>query len=134
MRSLLFACSIFSLSLIMGPLSAEEHKHNEGEAVFDGEIVDLQCYMTNPKESTGEKHAKCAASCIQRGKPAGFLSKGKLYLLLAEGKGSIARMAAEHAGKDVEIHGKVIDLGGMKAIQVEAIKVEHDHDGHKHKD
>jgi hypothetical protein len=131
MHRFILTCSILSLSLLTGPLSAEEHKHEEGEVTLDGEVIDLQCYMTNPKESTGKTHAKCAASCIKRGKPAGFLSEGKVYLLLTKGKGSLARMVAEHAGKDVEIHGKLIDLGGMKAIQLESIKAEHDHE---HKD
>jgi len=94
------------------------------ETTLKGEIVDLQCYMANPKTGKGKRHAPCATQCINRGLPAGFLSEGKLYLLLGKGRMSVKLLVAKHAGKQVYLTGTSMNHSGMDAIQVVEVSTE----------
>ncbi len=111
-----------------------------GEVTLTGEVLDLHCYMLHPETGHGPDHAKCANSCIDRGLPAGFLSDGKVYVLLGPGHDSPAKVVAGHAGQPVTLTGKLVEHGGMAAIQVKSVdgesgaKTSHTkpHSGHDH--
>lgn len=90
-------------------------------ASWEGEIVDLVCYLGGNKMS-GAKHAKCAKSCVVGEKtPAGLLTTdGTLYLLIEEhGKGAKAYSAAcKLAGEKAKVSGRMVKEGGLNAIVV----------------
>src|SRR3989344_9358244 len=64
----------------------EDAKGEKAEVqTVKGEIVDLMCYLDHG--AVGEKHAKCAQTCIESGGPVGILTAdGKVYLVIGEHK------------------------------------------------
>lgn len=99
-----------------------DHDAKGKKVTLVGEVLDLHCFMLHPKHGQGEGHAKCAKMCINKGLPIGFLSKGKVYLLLGEGHDSVKGLVAKHAGYTVKLTGVVITHHGVRAIQVKSVK------------
>ncbi|MBI3088603.1 MAG: hypothetical protein HYY91_06965, partial [Candidatus Omnitrophica bacterium] len=52
-----------------GALANEEHEHATGEQTLTGEVVDVFCYLSHPKDGIGKGHAGCAKKCIKSGLP-----------------------------------------------------------------
>src|SRR5262245_17928758 len=52
------------------------------EASFTGEILDLTCYASHPETGSGEAHASCAKTCLEKGLPVGLLVGDKAYLVV----------------------------------------------------
>ena len=89
-----------------------------------GEILDMSCYMTH--DAQGKGHKTCAQGCLDKGLPAGILSKddGQVYLLVEDHKLSDAyKEAVKHAAENVEITGKVVKKNGVQSLIVEKVKV-----------
>jgi len=123
LASVISSTAIIAL-LSVGTASAEGHGGHGakgGTVMLKGEVVDLHCYLSHPDTGKGPKHAKCATACINKGIPAGFLANGQLYLLLDKEHGPAGKKVATLPGKEVSVTGKVFDLQGMKAIQIEKI-------------
>lgn len=90
-----------------------------------GEVLDMSCYMKDG--STGMAHQSCAQGCLNKGLPAGILSKndGQVYLLIEDHKKADAyKTVLEHAAQNVEITGTVISKNGVQSLLVEDVKVE----------
>jgi hypothetical protein len=110
----------FSASLVVSPLALahDEHEKDKLDAASDktvtGEIVDLMCYADH--SASGEKHAKCAATCIKGGGPVGILSDGKTYLVVGDHK-PMNDQLAEYAGKTITLKGKLASTGGIPMLE-----------------
>jgi hypothetical protein len=110
----------FSAGLVLSPLAfaAEEPGKEKLAAAADktltGEIVDLMCYADH--NSTGEKHASCAATCIKGGGPVAILSDGKTYLVVGDHK-PMNDQLAEFAGKTITLKGKLASNGGIPVLE-----------------
>lgn len=110
----------FSAALILSPLAlATEEPGKEklaaaSEKTLTGEIVDLMCYADH--NATGEKHAKCAATCIKGGGPVGILSDGKAYLVVGDHK-PMNDQLSEFAGKTITLKGKLASNGGISMLE-----------------
>jgi hypothetical protein len=110
----------FSAALVLSPLAlaAEEPGKEKlavaAEKTLTGEIVDLMCYADH--NATGEKHAKCAATCIKGGGPVAILSDGKAYLVVGDHK-PMNDQLAEYAGKTVTLKGKLASNGGIPMLE-----------------
>lgn len=102
------------------------HDHGsaaKGESVtLKGEIVDLACYMAH--EGKGEKHQKCAKSCLTGGAPAGILGPDGSVVLLVEDHNAKKPYKAmlELAGMQAEVTGKKYTRGGLTGVVVSAVK------------
>lgn len=109
-----------SAGLLLAPLALahEEHEKDKldaaAEKTLTGEIVDLMCYADH--SASGEKHAKCAASCIKGGGPVAILSEGKTYLVVGDHK-PMNDQLAEYAGKTVTLKGKLASSGGIPMLE-----------------
>jgi len=80
-----------------------------------GEVVDMACYLDHGAH--GEKHAECAATCIQSGLPVGIKGEdGKTYLLIGEHK-PLNKTLAEYAGKTITVKGKLATRDGINMIE-----------------
>ena len=91
------------------------------ETSYKGEIVDTICYLT--KGAHGAAHKDCAAACLKNGNPAALLSDGKLYILLAaHGNEAAMDQVKAHAAEVVTVTGTEVDMDGLKAIFVTAVK------------
>ena len=109
----------FSAGLVLSPVAfaAEPEKENlaaASEKSLTGEIVDLMCYADH--NATGDKHAKCAATCIKGGGPVAILSEGKAYLVVGDHK-PMNDQLAEYAGKTVTLKGKLASNGGIPMLE-----------------
>jgi len=86
-----------------------------GEVTVKGEVLDMACYLDHGAH--GEKHAKCAATCIESGLPVGIKGEdGKTYLLIGDHK-PLNKTLAEHAGKTVTVKGKLASRDGINMIE-----------------
>lgn len=85
-----------------------------GTKTVTGEVVDLMCYLDH--KPAGEKHAKCAATCIKNGGPVGITSEGKTYLVVGDHK-PINDQLAEHAGKTITLKGKLAERDGIAMLE-----------------
>ena len=110
----------FSAGLILSPMAFahEDHDKDKLDAASDktltGEIVDLMCYADH--NASGEKHAKCAATCIKGGGPVAILSDGKTYLVVGDHK-PMNDQLAEYAGKTITLKGKLASTGGIPMLE-----------------
>ena len=110
----------FSAGLMLSPIAFghEEHEKEklsaESDKTLTGEVIDLMCYADH--SSTGEKHAKCAATCIKGGGPVALLSDGKAYLVVGDHK-PMNDQLAEYAGKTITVKGKLASTGGIPVLE-----------------
>jgi hypothetical protein len=110
----------FSAGLVLSPLAFAHEEHEKeklaaaSEKTLTGEIVDLMCYADH--SATGEKHAKCAATCIKGGGPVAILSDGKTYLVVGDHK-PMNDQLAEYAGKTITLKGKLASNGGIPMLE-----------------
>ena len=88
-----------------------------------GELVDTGCYIAH--EAKGEKHVSCASKCIANGMPMGILTAdGTLYLITRDHDITDPyEQAKKMAGSQVEATGTIAERGGMKSIDLPAIKL-----------
>lgn len=94
----------------------EEHKHDAGggEVTVKGEVLDMACYLDHGAK--GDKHAECAATCIESGLPVGIKGEdGKTYLLIGDHK-PINKQLAAYAGKTITVKGKAVSRDGINMI------------------
>lgn len=97
----------------------------QSSTTVKGEVLDLSCYMTGG--AMGKGHKTCAQGCLDKGLPAGILSKadGKVYLLVEDHKKADAyKQAIKHAAENVAITGKIVEKNGVQSLIVEEVKVE----------
>jgi hypothetical protein len=110
----------FSAAVFVSPLAYAHEDHEKekldasAEKTLTGEIVDLMCYADHG--ATGDKHAKCAATCIKSGGPVAILSDGKTYLVVGDHK-PMNDQLAEFAGKTVTLKGKLASNGGIPLLE-----------------
>jgi hypothetical protein len=110
----------FSAGLVLSPLAfaaeepGKEKLDASAEKTLSGEIIDLMCYADH--SATGEKHAKCAATCIKGGGPVAILSDGKAYLVVGDHK-PMNDQLAEYAGKTITLKGKLASTGGIPVLE-----------------
>ena len=80
-----------------------------------GEVLDMACYLDHGAH--GEKHAQCAATCIESGLPVGIKGEdGKTYLLIGEHK-PLNSTLAQYAGKTITVKGKLVSRDGINMIE-----------------
>ena len=117
-KATMAACCL--AAFVFAPFAFSQHDHEKeklaaaAEKTLTGEIVDLMCYADH--NSTGEKHASCAATCIKGGGPVAILSDGKAYLVVGDHK-PMNDQLAEYAGKTITLKGKLASNGGIPVLE-----------------
>ena len=98
------AASLLTLGMAFSAITAD----------FTNYITDTACANKQGAKAASEKHAACAAKCINGGSPAVLLTEeGKIYKIADQDK------VKEHAGHKVTITG---DLDG-DTLKVESVKM-----------
>ena len=116
MKKLVALSVAVAVGLIMAwSVQAEENKTDaSSEVTVKGEVLDMACYLDHGAH--GEKHAQCAATCIESGLPVGIKGEdGKTYLLIGEHK-PLNKTLAEYAGKTITVKGKLATRDGINLI------------------
>jgi hypothetical protein len=106
-----------SAALVLSPLAFAEEKEKlaaGSDKTLTGEVIDLMCYADH--NSSGAKHAECAATCIKGGGPVAILSDGKAYLVVGNHKPMNDELA-EYAGKTITLRGKLATNGGIPLLE-----------------
>lgn len=126
MRNRIIALAVAGLALLALPSFGDDAAKAKKDVAKDeaktetitGEIVDTACFLAHG--ARGEKHASCAAKCINGGTPMGLLTdEGALYLLTPNHDDADAYMKLkEMAAKSVAVTGMVMERNGMKGIDV----------------
>jgi len=95
--------------------AVEEHPPQaSAEVTVKGEVLDMACYLDHGAH--GEKHAQCAATCIESGLPVGIKGEdGKTYLLIGEHK-PLNKELAQYAAKTITVKGKLVSRDGINMI------------------
>jgi len=118
------AASSFAISAAADQKAAgaKEAKAESKATTLKGEIVDMGCFIGHG--ARGEKHSDCAAKCIAGGMPMGLLTdKGTVYLLTMNHDNPDAfNQCKEMAAAMVELTGTLGERGGLKAMDVTAVK------------
>jgi hypothetical protein len=108
----------FSVAVVAAGLiaawSVRAAEGTEATVTVKGEVLDMACYIDHGAH--GEKHAQCAATCIESGLPVGIKGEdGKTYLLIGEHK-PLNKTLAEYAGKTITVKGKLATRDGINMI------------------
>jgi hypothetical protein len=88
------------------------------EATFTGEVLDLTCYASHPETGSGEAHASCAKTCLEKGLPAGLLVGDKVYLLVMKDHSAPNKTFASLAAQKVTVKGIAKDVNGTQILTV----------------
>jgi type 1 fimbria pilin len=108
-----FSVAVIVASLIVaGSVRAADA---DSTVTVKGEVLDMACYLDHGAH--GEKHAQCAATCIESGLPVGIKGEdGKTYLLIGEHK-PLNSTLAQYAGKTITVKGKFVSRDGINMIE-----------------
>lgn len=90
---------------------------------MQGEIVDMGCYLDH--EASGKDHQSCAQKCLGNGMPMGLLTKDGTLYLLTQSHDNLDpfNQAKQWAAEQVVVTGPQMERHGMKAIEVEQVKL-----------
>ena len=92
------------------------------EQTLTGEVVDVFCYLSHPKDGIGKGHAGCAKKCIKSGLPVAIKVGDQLYLAtMADHNPANAQLAAL-AAERVTVRGKVMELDGQRLIAITSVE------------
>ena len=110
-----FSVAVVAAGLIAAwSVRAAEDQPAANQVTVKGEVLDMACYLDHG--ARGEKHAQCAATCIESGLPVGIKGEdGKTYLLIGEHK-PLNKTLAEYAGKTITVKGKLATRDGINMI------------------
>lgn len=139
---------VVAVALLMGPASVwavEEHDHGghehgahdhgsstaapessvagaAQEQTLTGEVVDVFCYLSHPKDGIGKGHAECAKKCIKSGLPVAIKVGDQLYLATMSDHNPANQQLADLAAERVTVRGKVMELDGQRLIAVSSVE------------
>ncbi len=104
-------------------------------ATITGEIVEATCYVKKGAQGLGPEHRDCAIRCIKEGRPPFVRDEatGQLYLATFPDSSAEERERwLSQVGSRVRVTGKVQERDGLRLLEVEEVRGEHDHDAAPH--
>lgn len=126
MRRIAVAFVLVGLGWTAGPAGAhEEHEHEAAapkEQTLTGEVVDVFCYLSHPKDGIGKGHAECAKKCIKNGLPVAIKVGDQLYLASMADHTAANEKLAELAAETVTVHGTVMERDGQHLIAISKVE------------
>ena len=112
----------------------EEHQHGAAgsnpeaaeaapvEQTLTGEVVDVFCYLSHPKDGIGKGHASCAKKCIKGGLPVAIKVGDQLYLASMADHTAANEKLADLAAEQVTVRGKVMEQDGQRLIAISSFE------------
>jgi predicted lipoprotein with Yx(FWY)xxD motif len=121
-RTLATTAVLALLALTPLTLAAQAHETTAGnEMTITGQVVDLNCYVTN--SASGPGHKACAEQCAKAGVPLGILaSDGTIYVPVSSKAGDPQnpKLAAFAEGK-VKVTGVHRMSHGLHTIEIKTV-------------
>lgn len=99
-----------------------EHEAAAQEQTLTGEVVDVFCYLSHPKEGIGKGHAGCAKKCIKSGLPVAIRVGDQLYLATMTDHNPANQQLADLAAEQVTVHGTVMERDGQHLIAISQVE------------
>ncbi len=96
-----------------------------GHISLQGQLVDLFCYVKEPKQDLVRGHQKCLMECIQKGFPIAFLSGGEVYLLVGGNHVPVGAFVKELPSHYARLTGVLIDDRAWRPALHDAISPVH---------
>jgi hypothetical protein len=112
----------FSTLGVSSAAAQQAGKETAKDATITAEVIDLSCKLVHGL--SGPDHTMCAQVCADKGIPLALFSNGEVYLPVSmgmPGDGSNAQLKP-FAEQKVQVKGKIIERGGVKAIVIEEIR------------
>ena len=103
----------------VGEIAAHSEK---GEMTLTGEVVDVVCYLSHDAQGLGKGHTDCAKKCITGGLPVALKVGDQLYLASMGDHTAANAKLAPFAGRQVTVHGKVLERDGQRLILVSEVE------------
>jgi hypothetical protein len=123
---LIFVLAVFMFPSVPAVYSQGKVKTvstKEKTTTIKGEVIGLNCYLSEGSNATGEKHKACALSCAKAGGMLAILtSDGTIYVPVVSMGTNPDTQLMDYVADQVEITGKVDDRGNMKGIEISSIK------------
>jgi len=121
MKTSRLATTLLVLALALGVPALTFAATPEPQTVT-GEILDMSCYLGHGAH--GEKHRKCAQTCLDSGGPMGLLTAdGKVYLLVLDhDKMEVYQSLQKKAADTVTVTGVVATKDGVTTLAPSAVK------------
>ena len=123
LKRMLATTAVFALlALIPLTLAAQAHEAAAGtEMTITGQVIDLNCYVTNGASGAG--HKACASGCSKAGVPLGILSSdGTIYMPVSSKPGDPqnAKLSAFSEG-NVKVTGIHRMSHGLHTIEIKTV-------------
>lgn len=99
------------------PALSEEPFVDQGAVQFDGEILDMKCYLGAMAPATGKPHKACAALCIRGGIPPALFVRGRgeqrmMLPLVDESHGRHGAGLLPFVADPVTVGGRLVQRAG----------------------
>jgi len=103
--------------------TTQDSKTSNSSATITGEVIDVNCYLSDGKTGTGADHKSCAEMCAKAGVPLGILtSDGNIYYPIAPmGKNPNDKLV-DYIAKQVTVSGDVFKQGSNYGIKIASIQ------------
>ncbi|MEP7117054.1 MAG: hypothetical protein ABI880_05705 [Acidobacteriota bacterium] len=105
-----------ALALLV-PASAAEPK------IIKGEVIDLECSLSNGDAGKGEAHAACALGCARDGDQMAILTDEAVYLIEGDYAANKNAKLLDFVARKVQAKGTVSEKDGKMTINVAAMAV-----------
>jgi hypothetical protein len=89
-----------------------------------GEVVELDCSLSQGKADRGEAHAACAMSCARLGNQMAILTADAVYLVDGDYTANRNAKLLDFVAKMVEAKGNVTERDGKTIINIAAMRVQ----------
>ena len=94
-----------------------------GAITVKGEVVELECSVSNAGSAHGEAHAACAMRCARRGNQMAILTANEVYLVEGDYAANNNAKLLDFVAKHIEAKGHVSERDGRKIFNVAAMMV-----------
>ena len=88
-----------------------------------GEVVELDCSLSQGKADRGEAHAACAMSCARRGNQMAILTAEAVYLVDGDYTANRNAKLLDFVARQVEAKGTITEQDGKLRINVASMAV-----------
>ena len=115
---ILFAIGIAVVAACVMPALA-----SETTKTIKGEVIDLECSLSQGAAGSGESHGACAMRCAREGKQMAILTGDQVYLVEGDYTANKNAKLLDFVAKQVEAKGAVSERDGKAMINVAAMRV-----------
>jgi hypothetical protein len=120
-----FIVPVFIVSMfILGSVnnSYSQPKESKQTSTITGEVIDVNCYLSDGEEGRGPNHKECAEMCAKAGVPLAILTQdGDIYYPISPMGKNPNTILMDYIAKQVDVSGQVFKRGNNYGIKISTI-------------